>query len=204
MSFLPDDPQGQKRFLLVLIPLLALAGFMYFFHTGRKAEVAELDVQLEELESSNARARAMAARTGGELEERLALYEEYMVRLERLIPNDEEVAQLLYDISERAQQVGVTLDNLQPAADAPGAYYTRQTYEMVVIGDYHDVGRFLTEVGSLPRIITPINLSLDTAREDDPDDGSVSAEFSIETYVLPPAGQQPVGDSIQVASNASI
>ncbi len=65
---------------------------------------------------------------------------------------------------------------------------------MSVIGEYHGVARFLTEVASLPRIVTPVQLDLQlyTAPQQYPDmESPVIATFRIETYVLPDRGNQP-------------
>lgn len=207
MGLIPQDKPTQQKLLLVILPLLALFGYWYFLHGDRTAEIAELQTHLEELEQKNATARAMAARSGPELEERMALYEEYMVRLERLIPTQEEVSRLINDISQRALEVGVHVTLLEPGTDAPGRYYTRQNYQLGVVGTFHDIGRFLAEVGSLPRIVTPIDLELAPvaanarragASDRQPD---LNAIFRIETYVLPPPG---AADSVaQEGTNAS-
>ncbi len=97
--------------------------------------------------------------------------------------------QLLSDISERAQQVGVDLALVRPETEAIGPYYTRQTYEMGVTGRYHEVGLFLSEIGSLPRIITPIDLEVSAQRGADAVPDAVQASFRIETYVLPRPGE---------------
>jgi type IV pilus assembly protein PilO len=76
---------------------------------------------------------------------------------------------------------------MRPEEDAATSFYRRVTYEMGVIGTYHDVAEFLSEVGSLPRIITPIDLTL--RRRDQEGGGSeLEAGFRIETYVLPQPG----------------
>lgn len=193
MALIPQDRATQKKLLFVIVPLIPLFGYWYFLHGERTAEIVELETHLEKLEQQNASARTLALRAGPDLEQKLQLYDEYLGRLERLVPRREEVSRLLNDISERAQQVGVNVALMRPETETPGRYYTRQTYEMGVTGSFHDVGRFLSEVGSLPRIITPIDLSLSTerARDADPDGRpALNAAFRIETYVIPAPGEQ--------------
>jgi Tfp pilus assembly protein PilO len=64
---------------------------------------------------------------------------------------------------------------------------------MRVIGEYHDVGQFLTTVASLARIITPVDVSVAPFVNDDliEYDSGIVVDFEIETYVLPVGG--PVG-----------
>lgn len=201
MTFLPKDPASQKKLLYVLLPLVGLAAYVYFLHGSRSEELTRMESRLESMESKNATARVAAARAGGDLEQRLAVYEQYMIRLERLIPSREEVAKLLFDISERADQVGVDLALVRPEAESPDNYYTRQTYELGVVGPYHNIGRFLAEVGSLPRIITPIDLSLLTGSLDEDGRMNINARFRIETYVLPEPGSDSTADQPSAGAN---
>ncbi|HUG00698.1 MAG TPA: type 4a pilus biogenesis protein PilO [Longimicrobiales bacterium] len=190
MALLPQDPAKQKKLLAVMAPLVALGGYWYFFHGKATEEIDTMAVRLETMQAQNRSARTMASTGGAELERRLEIYEQYTGRLERLIPSRDEVPQLLSDISERAQQVGVDLALVRPETEAAGPYYTRQTYEMGVTGRYHEVGLFLSEIGSLPRIITPIDLEVSTQRGNAAGgDDEVQASFRIETYVLPRPGE---------------
>lgn len=186
---LPDDPAKQKRLVIGALPLLVLAAYAYFLHPGYRAEVDGMQTRLERLETRNAQARARAPESLA-LEERLQQFERHVVRLEQLVPRSEEVSQLLNQIHQRAQQAGVEVARFTPGRTDPGPHYNRRTFEMTVLGSYHDIARFLSEVGSLPRIITPTNLRVITnnvARDDGP---TLEASFRIETYVLPDAAQR--------------
>ena len=186
MGLLPSDPKQQQKVLIGLVPLILLGAYWYFFHGARAQEVADMRTRLESLEQNNNTARQIAGQGSvQDLKRRLALYQEHMERLEQLIPSGEEVPDLLNMIASRAEATGVRLALMRPEDDAATEFYRRQTFEMGVIGDYHAVGQFLSEVGSLPRIITPIDLTLrrrgDTGTE-------LNAGFRIETYVLPQPG----------------
>jgi type IV pilus assembly protein PilO len=112
--------------------------------------------------------------------------------VEGLIPSSEELPDLLDAISAEAQRTNVEIALIQPSGATQEAYYTRRAYDMAVVGRYHDVGDFLTRVASLPRIVTPLNLTLapsgataGSAAPADADAVRVEARFSIETYVIP-------------------
>ncbi len=195
MALGPSDPAQQKKLLIGLIPLLLLIGYWYFFHGAKAEEVELMRGRLETLEQNNNTARAIAQQGSSEdLSRRLELYQEHMERLEQLIPSGEEVPELLNMIATRAEGTRVQLALMRPEEDVASDFYRRVTYEMGVIGRYHDVSRFLSEVGSLPRIVTPIDLTL-RRRERDGSSSELEASFRIETYVLP----QP-GDSARAAA----
>ena len=86
----------------------------------------------------------------------------------------------------------MTIVRFTPGETTPGVHYNRRTFQLSVRGGYHEIGRFLSEIGSLPRIITPIGLDLypQTSRT-----GSnvLEASFMIETYVLPDAQTPAAG-----------
>ncbi|HUF12902.1 MAG TPA: type 4a pilus biogenesis protein PilO [Longimicrobiales bacterium] len=186
MGLLPSDPNQQKKLLIGLVPLLLLLAYWYLFHGAKAEEVAAMETRLEALEQNNNTARTIASQgSTEELARRLELYEEHMQRLEQLIPMGEEVPDLLNMIASRAEISGVQLSLMRPEEDVATEFYRRVTYQMGVIGDYHDIGAFLAEVGSLPRIVTPIDLTL---RRRAQDRRALEASFRIETYILPQPG----------------
>jgi type IV pilus assembly protein PilO len=196
MALLPSDPKQQQRLALGLLPLLGLGAYLYFYHGKLTTQVDEMQTHLTTLQTQNDVARVRAMRGGKELEQRLAVYEKQINRLEQLVPRQEEVSGLLHELAQRADATGVELTRLTPQTQQPGPLYQRQTYIIVVDGPYHKIGRFLTDVGSLPRIITPIDLSLkDRAQTDDDGNEILEASFQIETYILPtsPPPAAPTG-----------
>jgi len=188
MALLPTDPQNQKRLIVGLLPLLVFFVYQQLFHGKRVAEADTLEQRLEILTATNNAAKVLAAQGGPELERRLAIYEQHMRQLEELIPNREEVPELLYSMSLRMQAAGVEMSKMHPEAEDPGPFYTRQIYELGVKGTYHNVGAFLAEVGLLPRIVTSTDLKLTKAVGEPVDragDPILDASFRIVTYVIP-------------------
>jgi Tfp pilus assembly protein PilO len=191
---LPKDPEQQKRLLIGMVPLLLLFGYYQFMH-GKKVEANDaLQTRFEELDQRNKMMRPQALTGGAELQQKLALYEQHMKRLEELIPQSEEVAQLLNSMSERAQDATVDLALLRPEAETPGQFYNEQSYQIAVHGGYHEIGRYLAMIATLSRIITPIDLKLQPRPGDTLRDGTprLEADFRIMTYVIPPAPDAPV------------
>ena len=185
------DPQQRNKLIL---GIAIVAGVLYlgnsYVYSPRAAEVAQLQERLDSLEMKNRLARSLMESEGrSEVERKLALYREQLTRVEGLIPSSEELPDLLDAISMEAQRSGVDLALIQPVGAVAEAYYTRRTYDLAVRGTYHEIGAFLADIGSLPRIITPINLRMTVAQQ--PEDDSppeLEARFSIETYVLPSQG----------------
>ncbi len=184
----PTDPKQRNWMVGGLVFLLLIVPYNMYLLAPRQDENATLLSQVENLETMNRRASVLAAQGGGELQERLALYEAHVAKLEELIPQAEEVPALLDDIQTRARLQDVDVRLLEPQPREPGEHYDRTAYNMAVIGEYHSVGRFLTEVASLSRIVTPIQVEVqlyDQPQQVPELASPVQASFRIETYVLP-------------------
>lgn len=193
MALIPDDPKQRNA---LVIGVVALAGFYFFWsmwYSPRAEQVVGLETRLEQLERENQRAQTVATRGTENLEERLALYERHMIQLEQLIPDSEEVPRLLDQITGEARRHRVNMATTRPEPDEVGAYYTKDSYEYQVYGEYHDVGRFLAAIASLPRIITPVDVELALFSGTQPLDMEwpVTATLRLETYLLPAPGTTP-------------
>jgi type IV pilus assembly protein PilO len=193
MALPPLDPQQRKQLLYGAVVLALLAfGFYDRLYSPRNAELAVMQSRLETLESVNQRSRAITRGAQGEVDEQLALYRQQLELAEGLIPSIEELPELLDAISAEAQRTGVELTLIQPVGATQEQYYTRRVYDLAVVGPYHAIGEFLTRVASLPRIVTPTNLTVVPRDEPAGASGSAAAgpvqleaRFSIETYVIP-------------------
>lgn len=204
MALVPDDPKQRNAFLVGLVALAGLYFFWDMWYTPRTEELAEMESHLEQLEDQNRRAQILATRGGEQLQERLALFERHVVQLEQLIPESEEVPQLLNDMTVEARRVNVDIALMRPEPPEPGPFYTRQSYQLEAVGDFHSVGRFLTAVASLSRIITPVDLDVTPFQGNQATvdaEAPVVARFRIQTYVLP-EGQDAAGGERNPSSGA--
>ncbi len=190
MALIPEEPKKRNA---LIVGLLLVAGIYFFYsswYTPHRENLETLEARLEQLENQNRQAQILATRGGRELEDRLAVYERHIFQLEQLIPQSEEVPALLESMASEARRTGIgDLTSMRPEPSEPGPFYTKQSYEISVIGEYHEVGRFLTAIASLPRIITPVDLEMspftNPTRSADASVADVTARFRIETYVLP-------------------
>lgn len=195
MALGPSDPKQKKALVAVLVAAVAAFLVYQYVYTPKMEETAVVQERVETLEASNQRARVLAARGGGNIEDQLALYERHVMRLEELIPAREEVATLITNITSEARRLNVEVASVNPEPFEHGDFYTKEIYTLQAVGEYHAVGQFLAAVASLPRIITPVGMDLSRLQEArnvwEEMEAPVVATFRIETYVLPEAGQGP-------------
>lgn len=191
MALIPQEKNQQFALIAIIVALAAAYGFWEYWRAPNLEALETSQERLERLETQN-RAAQVRALQRERLESQAATYERYVRRLEQLVPADNEVPGLLRDITAEARRLDVDLDLIEPFSNQPGpsGYYTLQSYTLRVIGEYHNVGQFLTTIASLPRIITPVDVAIETFQNNELQDldAGVAVDFRIETYVLPADG----------------
>jgi Tfp pilus assembly protein PilO len=158
---------------------------------GRAAQVAALQDTARALQVSIDSAKRELAR--GSIEDLRARVGEYRTTLNVLrqfVPEQNEVPNLLDDISSRAKVRGVNLAAVVPQAVQPGpAPFDTYSYEMSVIGRYDQIGGFLADVAGLRRIIVPIEVKMASAELSkakalgDTTSAMLEAKFKVRTFV---------------------
>jgi len=188
-------------------PLLAalLAGITgYIGYTGSVIDAVGLSgmaarqVRVEAVRDTIARLDAatdsakkeLARGTVEDLRKRLDVYRGSLTLLRRLVPERNEVPNLLDDISTRSKIRGVTLSQVVPLPVEPGPVpFDTYKYNMSVMGHYDQIGAFLADVASLQRIIVPYDLSVAPAAAGaakalhDTSGALLEAKFQIRTFV---------------------
>ena len=90
----------------------------------------------------------------------LEAYEEQKRKLEsmlrdqlNMLPNSNEIAQLLSDISKTATDNGLKLEKINWAPEQKKEMYTESPMDIVIVGDYARMGNFTADVANLSRIV---------------------------------------------------
>jgi type IV pilus assembly protein PilO len=137
--------------------------------------------------------KELARGSVADVRKRLETYRSSLLLLRRLVPERNEVPNLLDDISTRSKIRGVTLSQVVPQPVEPGPVpFDTYSYNMSVIGKYDAIGQFLADVASLQRIIVPYNLTVAAANSSqakalgDSTGSLLEARFLIRTYVKSP------------------
>jgi Tfp pilus assembly protein PilO len=156
MAFGLDSPDRQRVVLFAFL----LAGLTYVFwqylYSPLREERMATEERLDTLQSYNDQARALTqpARLR-DLEQREAEYQVRLAEYETLLPAEAEVPTLLEEVAFAAIENDVKIINFAPLPEVAGEVLIEIPYDVQVQGDYHDVGRFLASVVSLPRVIRP-------------------------------------------------
>jgi type IV pilus assembly protein PilO len=193
---------GDKGTKVILIVLALLFGYVVYTGslldtigmkglTQQKAQIVAIQDTVKTLESQTDSAKRELARgTVEDLRHKLESYRASLALLRRLVPERNEVPNLLDDISTRAKIRGVNLAEVSPLPEERGpAPFTTYKYNIRVMGHYDQIGEFLGDIASLQRIIVPVDLAIAPANVaaakalGDSSGAMLEAKFQIRTYV---------------------
>ena len=200
----------QRKIYLVLLFLAGVVGFVGYSGlelAGWQGLSARYDViQGKEDSVTMLQARIDSAKTElatgsvEDLRRRLEGYRASLDLLRRLVPEQNEVPNLLDAITTRAKIRGVEVAAFSPGAVTPGPVpFTTQRWDLVIYGHYDQVGEFLADVASLPRIVVPVDLKVRIAAANvaatygDSTGSLLQAGFSVLTYVKFPQTEGAAG-----------
>src|SRR5207253_1597387 len=198
MALLPQDRQSQVMLLITI----AMAGLGWAFWnywaqpTGQQIESTR--VEIDSLQRIIAQAKAdLASGTVEDLRRKVEEYTALLGVMRRLVPEKNEVPALIDDISTKAKVRGVTIGRIEPQAVEAGPPFDTYRYRLEIIGHYDQLGEFLSDIASLPRIIVPQDVVLKAAAGQaqkllaDTLGALLEAQFAIRTFVKAAAPPSP-------------
>ena len=184
--------------ILVAVSVLTIgvaAAFTYFMYLPKRDDLAAVQEHVEALDKRNGQARADIA--NGSLQKLRMEAEQYaseLVVLRQVVPTTNEVPALLENVSTAARRVGLDLSSVEPMPVLVGEQFDTYRYKLSVTGGYHAIAAFLTNVGSLNRIIAPVALTLKPLTPQDQKkiriqkkgESLLDSDFQIQTYIAHP------------------
>jgi len=144
--------------VLGLFAAIILAGW-YFYWTGQiqalEADRAE-ELKLKEQYQSKLRQAINLDILKKQKEE----VSTYVQALEKQLPSKAEMDALLSDINTAGLGRGLQFELFKPGAASVKEYYAELPIEIRVVGSYHEIGAFVSDIANLPRIVTLNNLKI--------------------------------------------
>jgi type IV pilus assembly protein PilO len=193
---------NEKSTPILLILVAAMVGYMGYTGTvvsslgingvqADKVEVAAKRDTLGTLEAQiDSAKKELAKGTAEDLRRKLDEHRASLALLRRLVPESNEVPNLLDDMSTRAKLRGVNLAQVVPSPVEGGPVpFNTYRYSITVLGRYDQIGEFLSDVASLQRIIVPQSVQVAAANQvaakalGDTSGSLLEAKFQIRTYV---------------------
>lgn len=197
MPLLPSNQRDQVKVLIgFAAAALAVAYYVYPYAARDKAIAADVE-HVEQLQDANrVAAREFAGGSIDQLRVQTAENRSALTVMRRLVPTGNEVPALLEEVSTAARRAGLDVGGVVPETVIPGEKYDTYRYTVTIIGGYHQFGAFLANVGSLARIVAPVNFSIIAGGSGRPavksaDKNALASTITLQTYVERTAPPKP-------------
>ncbi len=164
----PNDP-GQWPIaprIAVFIGLLAAAVAAFWWFDWRD--------QITQLE--RVRSEEQQLRTDWTSKKRLAVnLDQYRRQLDEIdrqfgtllkqLPNRAEMDSLLAEINQAGLGRGLQFELFKPGPDQVKDIYAEMPIDVTILGEYHDLGAFASDVAKMPRIVTLNNIAMENQQD---------------------------------------
>jgi type IV pilus assembly protein PilO len=167
--------------VFVVLSLSAAGVFWNWYARPAQASIAQRRAKLATIRTEIARGQATARRLP-EFRQEIANLEGQLERLRTVLPEEQDVADLLRRVQAMATQSNLAIRGFTPHAVAKKQLHMEWPIGLQLEGSYHDLGDFLARISKFPRIINVGEFHL---RSRDAATGpTMSAELTATTFVL--------------------
>ncbi|MGB1799264.1 MAG: type 4a pilus biogenesis protein PilO [Gammaproteobacteria bacterium] len=144
-------------FVIVFVAIL-FAGWKFDITTQQETLAGLEKKEQDQIDILDARQKKAANLNA--LKEQMKEMEQSFGDMVKQLPNKTEVAGLLIDISQTGLASGLEFKLFQPGGEAPKEFYAELPINISVVGNYHQIGEFVSGVAALPRIVTTHNINI--------------------------------------------
>jgi type IV pilus assembly protein PilO len=149
-----------QRLLISLGTIVLIIGaFVYFSFLPKYEEINKLDKELKELSAKLADMKKEAAQLSTYRKMMKEAEEDFKI-VRKALPEKKEIPGLLTSISQSGHDAGLDFLLFEPKKENMKDFYTEIPVSIIVSGDYHNLGLFLSKVAGLPRVVNVRDLSL--------------------------------------------
>ena len=146
-------PVVAKAVLVVFLCGVLVGGWYWFISQDQLDKLSRVEAQEAELKTTFEAKQRLAANLEIHREQ-LVQIEEFLTDLLRQLPGSAEIAALLVDVSQTGLAAGLEFDLFRPAGEVSKSFYAELPIQVEVTGAYHELGRFVSGLAALPRIVT--------------------------------------------------
>jgi len=162
---------------IVVVCIAILFAGWFFIIQGELEQLEYVENQEQQLRNTYLSKKALAIN--------LPAYKQQMEEMQqtfgsllRQLPDSAEVPDLLIDITQAGLGRGLEFVLFKPEKERPAEFYAELPISIKVVGRYHQLGQFVSDVAALPRIVTFGNISISTNKKD----GKLTMSAKAKTY----------------------
>jgi type IV pilus assembly protein PilO len=152
-------PIPVKLVLLSILALLIVAGGYFLLWSDEVDAFDQAEAKEQELRQTFLSKKSQAVK--------IEAYRQQMVDIEntfgallKQLPDRSEMDGLLTDINQSGLGRGLEFELFKPGQEVVADFYAEMPIQIKLLGNYHDIGAFATDVSKLSRIVTLNNLTI--------------------------------------------
>jgi len=157
-------PAPVKAVLLTSIFVIILALGYYFLWTDAFAALDTAKAKEEELRKTFLDKQAQAVNLAGYKQQMVEIEKTFGALLKQL-PDKSQMDGLLTDINQAGLGRGLEFELFKPGQETQAEFYAEMPISIKVLGTYHDLGAFATDISKLSRIVTLNDISISIGKE---------------------------------------
>jgi type IV pilus assembly protein PilO len=157
-------PAAVKAVLLAFIFLMILALGYFFLWTDAFTSLDTEKAKEEELRKVFLDKQAQAVNLAGYKLQMVEIEKTFGALLKQL-PDKSQMDGLLTDINQAGLGRGLEFELFKPGQETQAEFYAEMPISIKVLGTYHDLGAFATDISKLSRIVTLNDISVSTGKE---------------------------------------
>jgi type IV pilus assembly protein PilO len=152
-------PAAVKAVLLAMLFIVILALGYYFLWVDAFTSLDTAKAKEEELRLVFLDKQAQASNLEGYKQQMVEIEKTFGALLKQL-PDKSQMDGLLNDINSAGLNRGLEFELFKPGQETQAEFYAEMPISIRVVGSYHDLGAFATDISKLSRIVTLNDISI--------------------------------------------
>lgn len=172
-----------KKILILIAIVVAIGGLYYYFlFTPKYKHLTKIQTKYKKAQLTLSQTKQVASQLKQFEEEIAALRIDFKIAARKL-PNSREIPRLLMKITKLGKEAGLEFLLFQPQAEKPVEFYAEVPIDIEVIGGYHALSNFFTNICTMPRIVSIGDFDLHDYKVIDNRD-TIKTRFKAITYTF--------------------
>ncbi len=143
-----------KKIMILLAIVIAIGGLYYYFLFAPKyKQLTRIKTKYKKAQLTLSQTKQVASQLKQFEEEIAALQIDFKIAARKL-PNSREIPRLLMKITKLGKEAGLDFLLFQPQAEKPVEFYAEVPINIEVIGGYHAISNFFSQICTMPRIVS--------------------------------------------------
>lgn len=182
---------GAILLVIVVVPMYFLSATYPFTWASRTETITQLEARHNELSRDLEKARLLV-RNLERVEQEYAILRDQWEVAQTLLPEQNEMPNLLRKVTAAGQQSGVEFQVFRPSTPLNQGFYTDNPIEVTISGGYHQTGIFLSRLANLNRIVNVSNLRMQGIEDQEETPATMETDLVLTAYTLG-VGARPIG-----------